>query len=128
MLKVLTIIIGLLVIITRGLGVLSLAKMKSFVAVITSSASRIRVLGVFVLILGVLIFIALGRDWTGARLLMGLLGILWLVASVVLIVLPEKYRALVDWFMKLPDLTLRILFGFGVAFGVLLLILGIAYY
>lgn len=128
MLKTLTVIIGLLIIITRGLGMVSLAKMKSFVAVITSNAPRIRVMGICVFILGVLIFIALGRDWAGARLIMGILGILWLVAGVVLIVVPEKYRALVDWFMKLPDLTLRILFGFGVAFGVLLLILGIAYY
>lgn len=128
MLKALTIIIGLLIIITRGLGMVSLAKMKSFVAVITSSASRIRALGVFVLVFGVLIFIALGGDWAGARLIMGIFGILWLVGGVVLLVVPEKYRALVDWFMKLPDTTLRILFSFGVVFGVLILILGIVYY
>lgn len=128
MLKVVTILIGLLILVTRGLGVISLAKMKSLAAVVTSSAPRIRALGVFVLILGVLVFIALGRDWSGARLIIGILGALWLVGGVVLIVLPEKYGSLVDWFMKLPDPTLRILFGFGVVFGALLIILGIAYY
>ncbi len=128
MLKVLTILIGLLILVTRGLGVVSLPKMKSLITVITSPASRIRMLGIFVLILGVLIFIALGGDWAGARVIMGIFGILWLVGGVVLIIVPEKYGALVDWFMKLPDQTLRILFGFGVVFGILIIILGIVYY
>ena len=128
MLKPLAIALGLLMIITRGLGVLFPGRLRDLVTKLASSKSSLRGFGVFALVVSLLIFVALKNDFSGARLVLGIIGIFSLVGGFLLLLFPARYAALVHRFMKLPDSTLRLLSGIGLAMGVLILYLGIARY
>ena len=129
MLKALAIGLGILIIITRGLGVISPGRMRDFLAQIGSGKPfNIRVLGVFLLVLSLLVYLALGGDLAGARLIMGIFGILFVVGGFALIFLPTRYGALIDWFMKLSDPTMRLLCAIGVVVGALIVLMALVCY
>lgn len=128
MLKWLAIVLGVLIILTRGVGIFSPAKMKSLVDKLTSKERFMRGWGIVALILSLLIFIALGGNTSGAKIVMWILAILSLIGGLLLAFLPPQYRAVANWLMKLPDEAIRVLSAFGVAVGLLVLILGLFYY
>ena len=128
MLKILAIVIGLIAIITRGTGLVFPAMMKNLVQEIASRRPLIRGVGIVALCLSVLVFLALGNNWGGARLVMAILGILWLAAGFFLILLPAQYAQLLLWFTKRSDQTFRILSAVGVVVGIGIIAVGIACY
>jgi uncharacterized protein YjeT (DUF2065 family) len=128
MLKALTIFLGLLIIITRGLIVLSPGQFRSIAAKLAANNSFLRGLGVFVLVLTVLIFFALDYDVSGARAVMGIFGVLFFFVSLLLLALPAEYGDLVDIFLKLPDGAMRLLACIGVVVGILVTAMGFAYF
>ena len=128
MLKWLAIILGVLIIVTRGMGVFSPAKMRSLVDRLTSKEQFMRGWGIVALILSLLIFVALGGNTSGAKIVMWILAILSLIGGLLLAFLPSQYRAVANWFMKLPDEAIRVLSALGVAVGLLILILGLFYF
>ncbi len=128
MLKWLAIIIGALIIITRGTGIFSPATARKVVDKLTSKEQFMRAWGIVALILSLLIFIALGGSTSGAKIVMWAIAILSLIGGLLLAFLPPQYRAVANWFMKLPDEVIRVLSAFGVAVGLLILILGLFYY
>jgi uncharacterized protein YjeT (DUF2065 family) len=128
MLKWLAIILGLVIIISRGYGVFFPDKMKMLVAKLTSKDRIMRVWGIIVLILSLLIFLALGVNTSGAKIVMWIIAILALIGGLLLAFVPKQYGVLANWFMKLPDEVIRILSAVGVALGLLILILGLFFY
>ena len=128
MLKLLAIGLGLLIAIFRGCGVLFPGWTRNFASEFVSKVPRIRIAGIIVLGVSILILVAVGDNLAGARSIMGIIGIIWLLASFVLIFLPAQHVKLVNWFLNFSDGTIRIVSGIGFAFGILLLILGIGYY
>jgi len=140
-LKLLAIVTGLIIIITRSGGLLAPATIKKVTREFASSAGSkrleteldsrkliIRVMGILALVMSFLLFIALGDDWSGARFVMAIVGALWLAGGLFLTLLPTQYTKLTLWFVRLSDHTIRIVCAMGVAAGVFILILGIAYY
>jgi uncharacterized protein YjeT (DUF2065 family) len=128
MLKWLAIIVGALIIIARGIGIFSPAMMRSIVDKLTSKEQFMRGWGIVVLILSLLIFIAVGGSTSGAKVVMLVIAIVCLIGGLLLTFLPPQYRAVANWFMKLPDEVIRVLSAFGVAVGLLILVLGLFYY
>jgi uncharacterized protein YjeT (DUF2065 family) len=128
MLKALTIFLGMLIIVTRGLIVLFPAQFRNVAAKLAANNSFLRGLGVVVLVLTILIFIALDYDVSGARAVMGIFGVICFFVSLLLLALPAEYADLVDMFLKFPDGVMRFLGGIGVAVGILIVALGFSYY
>ncbi|GAB4346612.1 MAG: hypothetical protein Kow0099_27950 [Candidatus Abyssubacteria bacterium] len=128
MLKWLAIGFGVFIIVTRGLGILFPAKMKNVWTSFASNQTALRVTGVVMLILALLLLIAVGRDTAGVRGVMWLLAIACFAGGLLLAVLPKQYGVMVAWLMKLSDHTIRVLSGIGLIIGILILILGVAYY
>jgi uncharacterized protein YjeT (DUF2065 family) len=128
MLKWLAIGMGVFIIVTRGPSVLFPGTMKHVWTSFASKHKALRATGVVSLILSLLILIAVGRDITGVRVVMWILAIVLLAGGLMLAVLPRQYGAMVTWFMKLSDQTIRVLSGIGVIIGIIILILGAAYY
>jgi hypothetical protein len=128
MLKIITIIFGLLVAVTRGLGVASPTKMKFMITKLTQNLLLMRLLGISVFVLAALIFIALGGNFSGARLVMLFFGIFSLLGAFVLLFWPQGYVQLVESFLALPDPLQRLLYGTGFALGIALVVLGVFYY
>lgn len=124
MLKVLAIIFGVIVMITRGYGALYPTKVKELVTKMASSPGIMRVWGAVLLVFGVLTFFGLNNNVSGARVVMLILAILLVFGGFFLILWSRRYAVLVDWFMHLPDSTLRTLYGIGFAFGLLLVVVG----
>ena len=128
LLKFLAITLGILIALTRGYGLLFPTKMKQAVTRLVSNPSALRILGIMLFVFASLIFIALGRNISGLRLVMLFFGISILSGASVLTFRSKRYIVLVGWFMNLPEPSLRILYGIGLALGVLLTSLGIFYY
>ena len=125
-LKVFTIVIGLIVIITLGFGLLSPGRMKKLLAEFASRKPLIRVVGIFILVVSLLIFLVLGTDWKGARQVMAILGVLFLLGGLFLAFCDNAELLL--WFAKLSKPMIRILSAVGVAVGAAIIVLGIVYY
>ncbi len=128
MLKALAIIFGLFIIITRGLGVLDPARLKSVAIAFASNARALRWTGAILLIFSVSVFLALGNDLSGARVVMAIVGTIMSVGGIMLVLFPARYEAMVKWFVKIPDPLVRFLAALGVAMGFLILWLAFAYY
>lgn len=128
MLKVLAIVLGVFVIIVRGLIVLSPGRFRDIATSIANRRSSLRGVGVFVLVLAILIFMALDYDVSGARALMAVIGGLCFLGGILMLALPGEYAELLNLFLKFPDGAIRFLASIGVGIGALILYLGIAYY
>ena len=128
MLKTLAIVLGVFVIITRGIGALSPTRFRRLATSLAADLSFIRILGAILLVFCILLFAALGNDFSGARVVMAIFGVIWFFGGLLLVALPAQYAAMVDWFMKLSDGALRFLATLGVVFGILIVALGIACY
>lgn len=128
MLKILAILLGLLLIVTRGLIALSPVRFRDVSESISGNNSLLRVLGVFVLIFSILIFIALDKDLSGPRVVMAIIATISLLGALLILVLPAQYAALLKLFARLPDDAIRLLASIGIIVGVLVVVLGLAYY
>jgi uncharacterized protein YjeT (DUF2065 family) len=128
MLKILAIVLGVFIIVVRGLIVLSPGRFRGVAASIASSRSFLRGMGVFLLALAILIFLALDYDVSGARIVMAVIGTLCFLGAILTAALPGEYAELIDLFLKFPDSAIRLLAAIGVGVGALILYLGIAYY
>jgi uncharacterized protein YjeT (DUF2065 family) len=128
MLKILAILLGLLLIVTRGLIALFPVRFRDVAESISGNNSLLRVLGVFVLILSILIFIALDNDLSGARVIMAIIATISLLGALLILVFPAQYAALLTLFARLPDGAIRFLASIGIIVGVLVVVLGLAYY
>jgi uncharacterized protein YjeT (DUF2065 family) len=128
MLKILTIFFGLLIIVTRGLIALSPVQFRNVATNLADNKSFLRGMGVFVLVLSILVFVALDNDLSGARAVMAIIAAVSSFGALLLLVLPAQYAVLVNWFAKLPDSDIRFLACIGVIVGILVVILGFTYY
>jgi uncharacterized protein YjeT (DUF2065 family) len=128
MLKALAIVLGVFVIVVRGLIVLSPGQFRDVAASIANRRSFLRWMGIFVLALALLIFLALDYDVSGARLVMAVIGTLCFLVGILLLALPGEYAELLELFLKFPDSAIRLLASIGVGIGALILYMGIAYY
>jgi uncharacterized protein YjeT (DUF2065 family) len=128
MLKALTILLGLFIIVSRGLILVAPTKGKALYIEWFSNPIITRGFGLFFLIFSILVFFAVKASKATLAPLMSVLGVVLLLAGIWLVLLPAQYSALVNFFMQIPDPILRILGGLGVLIGVLLVILGIKYY
>ncbi len=128
MLKALAVIFGLFIIITRGLGVLNPARLKSVAIAFASNARALRWTGAILLVFSVSVFLALGNDLSGARVVMAIVGTVMSIRGILLVLFPARYEAMVKWFVNIPDPLVRFLSVFGVAIGFLILWLALAYY
>ena len=128
MLKPLTILLALLIIVLRGSGVFFPAKIRVFAERLAASNAALRGTGVFLLGVAVLIYLALGGNAAGARVIIAVFGLLCFFGGILLILLPAQYGMMINWFLKFSDGTISALSSIGLAFGILLLILGIFYY
>jgi hypothetical protein len=125
LLKFLIIFLGVLMAVTRGYGLFFPTKMKELVTKLVACPPLMRSLGIMMLVLAVLIFIALRPEALPLKAVMAFFGVSLSFGAFVLMFWSEKYAALVDWFMRLPYPTLRVLYGIGFALGLLLIVLGI---
>lgn len=128
MLKILTVFLGVFVIISRGYAVLFTEHFRELMMKLAGNLSYIRRLGAILLVFCILLFAALGNDFSGARAVMAILGFIWFFGGLVLMALPAIYAAMVKWFLKLPDAAWRPMAGIGVCVGILIVWLGISYY
>ena len=128
MLKILAIFFGLLIIVSRGLIVLSPVQFRSIAKNLAGNNSVLRGMGVFVLVLSILIFIALDNDISGARAVMALFGAICFLGGLWLLTLPSQYAELVDLFLRFPDGAIRVMAGIGVVMGILIVAMGLTYY
>lgn len=128
MLKILAIFLGLLLIVTRGLMALFPVRFRDVAENISGNNSLLRVLGVFVLILSILIFIALDSDLSGTRVIMAIIATISLLGALLILLLPAQYAALLKLFAGLPEVAIRLLASIGIIVGVLVVVLGLAYY
>lgn len=128
MLKILAIFFGLLIIVSRGLIALSPGQFRKVAANFAGNKSILRGMGVFVLVLSILIYIALDNDISGARAMMAVFGVVSFLGGLWLLALPAQYTELLDMFLKFPDGAIRVIAGIGVVMGILIVALGIAYY
>jgi hypothetical protein len=128
LLKILTILLGVLLAATRGFGLLFPTKMRVCVTKMVARPPFLRAMGIAMFALAFLIFIALGKSVAGAEVIMLFLGIAILSGALMLTFWAERYAVLVDWFMRLPQPALRILYGIGFALGMVLILLGLIYY
>jgi hypothetical protein len=128
MLKVLAIFLGILIIGTRGLILLVPGRAKVVMTDMASNTALLRGIGGFLLIFSILVFGAVRSSAATAIFVMSIIGGLMFAGGLWLIFLPVQYGNVVKLFMRLPDPVLRVLAGFGVCLGVLILVLGIRYY
>jgi len=128
MLKPLTIFLALFIIILRGSGVFFPAKIRILAERLAASKASLRGTGVFLLVVALLIYLVLGGNAAGARVIIAVFGLLCFFGGILLILLPAQYGMIINWFLTFSDGTIRALSSIGLAFGILLLILGIFYY
>lgn len=128
MLKILTIFLGMLIIVSRGLAVLSPTQFKNLITKLADNKSATRGLGVFTHVLGVLIIGSLDWDFSGARAVMVFFGFACFLGGLFLLLLPAQYARIINWFVKLPDALVQFMAGIGVVLGILIVLLGIGYY
>lgn len=128
MLKPLTIFLALLIIILRGAGVFFPAKIRVLAERLAESKASLRGTGVFLFLVALLIYLALGGSAGEARVIIAVFGLLCFFGGILLILLPAQYGMMINWFLKFSDGTISALSSIGLAFGILLLILGIFYY
>ncbi len=128
MLKALTVFLGVFVVISRGFAALYPERFTELMKKLVENSSYIRRLGAILLVFCILLFVALGSDYSGARVVMAILGFIWFFGGLVLIALPAIYAAMLKWFLKLPDGAWRLMGGIGAGVGILIIWLGIAYY
>jgi len=128
MLKPVTILLGIFIMITRGYGFLFPTKMKSIATELAHDSTLVRIVGSILFVLSLLIFAAVGGEIFGPRIVMLLVAISILSGAILMAFFPGKYKLLVDWFMALPESTVRMLYGIGFAFGLFLAIMAIYAY
>ena len=128
MLKILAIFFGLLIIVSRGLIALSPVQFRNVAKNLAGNNSILRGMGVFVLVLSILIFIALDNDLSGARAMMAIFGAVSFLGGLWLLALPAQYAELLNVFLRFPDAAIRFLAVIGVVMGILIVAMGIAYY
>lgn len=125
LLKFLAIFLGILIAVTRGYGLFFPTKMKVLVTKLVARPPLMRSLGIMMLILAALVFLALWPEALPLKAVMLFFGVSLSIGAFVLLFWSEKYAALVNWFLRLPYRTHRILYGIGFALGLSLIMLGI---
>ena len=128
MLKILTIILGMLIILTRGLIVLYPARFREFAIDLGARESAMRWTGVMLFALTALIYFALGGDVSGARAIMAIMGAFMFLGALLLSATPGLYARMLVRFAKLPDGVMRAMGVIGVGVGFLFIALGLACY
>ena len=128
MLKILTIILGVLIIFTRGFIALYPARFREFAIDLGERESALRWTGIMLFALTVLIYFALDGDVSGARAIMAIMGAFMFLGGVLLSATPGLYVRMLNWFVKLPDGVMRVMGVIGVGVGILIVLLGITCY
>ena len=138
LLKYLAIILGVLVVISRGYGLLFTESARKLMRGMVERKLLMLVLGLVAALLGAVIggaarvviwpawrdIGALPADVAWQTLVMLALGILMAVSGLLLLALPRFYVRFFEKFLGMKTLTLRLLFLLGVAFGALLIYAG----
>ncbi|MBW1849718.1 MAG: DUF2065 family protein [Deltaproteobacteria bacterium] len=99
--------------------------MKYFSQKLASNKIRIRIFGLFLLGLSLAMISA---AW-GSGLVIGKVILIWgevlaFVSIVLMIIIPDAYRQIVEYFLDVDSSVLRAIGVFGVAIGVFLIYLG----
>lgn len=128
MLKPLAIVLSLIIIVVRGMGMVDPEAFRRLVAWLISAKRNVRALGTSVIVFAVLIFLALGGDWSGARMVMVVMAFFMIVGGVFPLLLPAPYTTIAAWVTTFSDKAIRVISGIGLSFGVIPLILGLACY
>ncbi len=128
MLKIIAILLGALIIISRGFIVLSPARFRSFAGGLVNSNSALRRMGVILLAVVILIFASLDNDISGARAVMAVIGIVSFLGALWVLLSPGTYAKIAEWFISMPDNTLRLMGSIGVGAGVTIAVVANAYY
>lgn len=128
MLKVLAISLGLFIVALRGFGVLSPGKTREFATWFANNVPIVRGTGVFLLVIAILVFVALGKGINGPEIFMLVLAGLFFLGGAFLTLLPTIYAPMVKWFLKFSDSTIRFISAIGLAFGLFIIFIGFRYY
>jgi len=102
------------------------ASMKFLSKILTSTKTRTRLFGLFILGLGVAMIVA---AW-GSSLIIGKVILIWgefvvFMAIVFLLIFPDIYRQIVEFFLNVDSTVLRLIGILGVGVGVLFLYFGL---
>jgi uncharacterized protein YjeT (DUF2065 family) len=127
-LALVSIIFGTIIILTRGPIIFAPEAARKFILEsIFSSNTRIRIIGIFVVVLGmIMINVAQGYDLNAALIIKYLGWYLLIVAFPILLVFTSIYKDIVINIMGNMDvLILRIIGIFGVGLGALFIYLGL---
>ena len=130
MLKVLAIVIGILVVVGRGLGVIFPELLRKMMKGMLNKPVISLVLMVPAVVLGGL-FILGYRLWvdqnptTWQAVILLILGIIMAAAGLLFLAVPKLYTGLLEKFSDVEALKLRLLCALGVVVGVLIILLGV---
>jgi hypothetical protein len=128
-LAIVSIVLGSVIIIARGPMVVAPKGTLAVFRQLIQSPARIRILGVFVALLGLaMVATARGIDQSAAQVILVFGWFLSLVSIFLLLLFPSLYRGLASFFLEVFEETaaFRAVGVIGVAFGVFFLYLGIA--
>jgi hypothetical protein len=89
--------------------------MKEPVTKLVAHPPLLRSLGIMMLMPATLVFIALWPETLPLKAVMAFFGISLSIGAFVLIFWSERCAPLVNWFLRLPYPTLRVLYGIGFA-------------
>jgi len=128
MLKALTIFLGLLAIVSRGLILIFPSSAKDVLTAFASNNLLLRGTSVFLLVFSVLLFYAVRAGTAIIVHVMTVVAVVMFLSGLWILFVPAQYGSVVEWFMRFPEPTIQFFAGVGVCIGVLILILGIKYY
>ena len=128
MLKILTIILGILAIVSRGLIMLFPSTARSVLTGFAEKTCILRGTSLFLLVFSILVFYAVKISTAQLAHIMTAIGVVMFLAGLWILFMPAQFSSIVDWFMQLSNSGIRFFAGIGVCIGVLLVILGVKCY
>jgi len=130
LLKVLAIVLGALVVVTRGYGFLFTESARKLIRGMVERKVLMLVAALVGALLGAVIAgaarVALQEQVLWQAIVLLVLGILITLAGLLFLAVPKAYARLVEKFLGMKTMALRLLFLLGVIFGVLLILLGVS--